>query len=384
VKILVVNWQDRLNPQSGGAEVHLHEIFGRLAAAGHDVTLLASGFRDAPPRIVLDGMQVHRVGGRHTFALRAAPYYRRMLASEGFDVVVEDLNKIPLFTPRWVGAPVVVLVHHLFGLTAFREASAPIAAATWVLEQPTGSMYRGIPTIAVSDSTRDDLVARGLRRDDIEVIYNGIDLDFFTPDPDRLRAEVPTFVYMGRLRRYKAVDLGIRAVGLLRDQGVHVRFVIGGKGPHQPALRELVGRLGLEDRVEFVGFVSEEHKRELLREAWANLYTSPKEGWGITNLEAGACGTPTVASDSPGLRESVVHELTGLLVPHGDVSALAAAMRRIAHSPAEVERMGTQAHEFAQRFSWDGAATLTERALRQACERRRPSTPPALSHGQRP
>ena len=363
MKLLVVNWQDRLNPQSGGAEIHVHETFGRLAARGHRVVLLASGWDGAPPRVELDGMEVHRVGGRHTFSAVAPGYYRRALAAERFDGVVEALNKVPLFTPRWTGRPNVLLVHHLFGTTAFREASFPVAAATWLLERPIGRVYRGTPTQAISRSTADDLVARGLRREDVRVIYPGVDLGFYTPDASVGRAAEPTFLYLGRLRRYKGVQLVLRAMAGLRDRGTAVRLLVGGKGDYEPALRRLASELRIEDRVEFLGFVTEERKRELLRTVWANVYPSPKEGWGITNLEAAGCGTPSVASDSPGLRESVVDGRTGILVPHGDVAALAGALGELARSPERVARLGAQALDFSRGFTWDRTADETEAHL---------------------
>ena len=99
--------------------------------------------------------------------------------------------------------------------------------------------------------------------------------------------------------------------------------------------------------------------------AWANVFPSPKEGWGITNLEAAACETPTIASDSPGLRESVLHGETGLLVPHGDVGALAAAMARLAAGRAEVDRLGRGARAFASTFTWERATALTEEHLEE-------------------
>jgi hypothetical protein len=136
LRILVVNWQDRENPLAGGAETHLHEIFGRLAAWGDDVTLLCSSFPGASPLAQLDGMETHRTGGRYSFAIQARRYFRSHLRHRPFDVIVEDLNKVPLFTPFWSGTPVVLLVHHLFGGTAFQEASLPVAAATWLLERP--------------------------------------------------------------------------------------------------------------------------------------------------------------------------------------------------------------------------------------------------------
>ena len=71
MKILVINWQDRENPQAGGAEVHLHEVFGRIAARGHQVDLLCSGFPDSEPETELDGIRVFRVGTRYTFPMHA-------------------------------------------------------------------------------------------------------------------------------------------------------------------------------------------------------------------------------------------------------------------------------------------------------------------------
>ena len=363
MKILVLNWQDLANPQSGGAEIHLHEIFGRLARRGHRVTLLCSGWPGAAPRAQADGMEIHRAGGRNTFSLSAPAYYRRHLAAERWDVVVEDLNKVPLFTPYWVRRPLVLLVHHLFGATAFREASAPFAAAAWLLERPIPLVYRGLPAQAVSESTADDLVARGLRRQDVTVIHNGVDLEFFSPDPRVPRFPEPTFLYVGRLKRYKRIDLAIEAASLLRARGVHVRLLVAGRGDELPRLRAQVERLGLGDRVSFEGFVTEERKRELLRACWATVLPSPKEGWGITNVEAAACGTPAVAADSPGLRESVVDGGTGRLVPYGDASALADALASLAADPALVARLGTGARRFAEGFSWEHAASLTEAHL---------------------
>ncbi len=366
MKLLVLNWQDRTNPQAGGAEVHLHEIFGRLAARGHRVSLLASGYRGAPARAVIDGIDVHRAGGRHTFNAVAPGYYRRHLESERFDLVVEALNKVPLFSPLWCGRPTVLLVHHLFGATAFREASFPVAAATWLLERPIGRVYRRSPAQAISRSTAEDMVARGLRESAIRVIYPGVELGFYTPDPAVPRLPQPTFLYLGRLRRYKGIQFVLRGVAALRDRGTPVRLLIGGKGDYEPELRRLAAELRLGDRVEFLGFVSEERKRELFRTVWANVFPSPKEGWGITNLEAAACATPTIASDSPGLRESVMHGRTGILVRHGDAGALAEAIGRLAASPAKVARLGAGALEFAQGFTWDGAAERTEEHLREA------------------
>src|SRR4029078_2753032 len=129
------------------------------------------------------------------------------------------------------------------------------------------------------------------------------------------------------------------------------RLESAGAGYCRPALEQLAASLDLGERVRFLGRVSEDEKLRLLRRAWALVFASPKEGWGITNLEAAACGTPVVASTSRGIRESVRHGETGYLVPHGDTAAMAAAMTQIARDPALVARLGVQARTFAETFT---------------------------------
>lgn len=359
MRILLVNWQDRENPQAGGAEIHLHEIFGRIAARGHHVTLLCGGWPGCPPRTILDGIDVHRVGTRHTFPFKARAYYEAHLARR-FDVIVEDVNKVPLYTPTWSSTPVVALVPHLFGGTAFQELAAPLAAAVWLAERPLGMMYRDVPFEAISESTRDDLAARGIPPERIAVIYPGIDTVGYTPDPGA-RSPRPLFSYLGRLKRYKGVHLVIEAFA--RMNRADAILEIAGAGDHRPALERLAASLDLHERVRFLGRISEPEKLALLRRSWALAFASPKEGWGITNLEAAACATPVVASNSPGIRESVVDGKTGYLVRHGDVDAMAAAMRRLADDRSLVERLGVQARRFAESFTWERAAEQTERHL---------------------
>ncbi|MDE2874042.1 MAG: glycosyltransferase family 4 protein [Gemmatimonadota bacterium] len=368
LRILVVNWQDRENPNAGGAEEHLHQVFGRLARRGHRVTLLCSGWEGCASTARIDGIDVHRTGGRYTFNLAAPLYRQRQLAEEDYDVAVEDLNKVPMLAPMWAGAGAdLLLVHHLFGATAFREANPLLATATWLFERIIPAAYRGLPCVAVSRSTREDLGRRGLDPSRIAVIRNGVELEGLGPAATRYSD--PTVVYLGRLKRYKRVDLVLSAVARLRRGGTRVKMIVAGKGDARPALEETARRLGIEDSVHFAGFVPDERKRELLSRSWVHALTSPKEGWGITSIEASACATPTVASDSPGLRETVRHGETGLLVPHGDVDALAAALGRVLQ-PETRDRMGRAARTMAELYTWRGVADAFEALLFSVVARR--------------
>ena len=330
--------------------------------------MLASGWRKCASMEMVQGIAVRRYGGRHTFALHGRGAVRRALAAERYDVVVEDINKLPLFLASVTRLPFFVIVPHLFGTTAFLEASWPVASVVWLAELPIPAMYRRASFQAISESTRDDLVARGVAKQAIRVVYPGVDTSLYTPDPTA-RAPTPTFLYVGRLKRYKGIDVAIRAIAEARRDDDRLRLEIVGSGDDLHRLQRLADRLGVADAVEFLGFVAEDVKIERLRRAWALVFPSPKEGWGISNVEAAGCGTPSVASDSPGLRESVLDGQTGMLVPHGDVGALAAALLRLGRDPDLVATYGSAARQFAELLSWDKTAAQTEAHLVETVER---------------
>ena len=368
LRILLLNWQDRENPEAGGAEVHLHEIFGRLAARGHAVRAVVSGWPGAAPSATLDGIDFQRVGDRYSYAWRARSAARGIVHGFTPDVLVEDINKVPLYSPRWAGVPVVALVPHLFGATAYAETSIPLATAVWAAERAIPRIYRDCSFQAISESTALDLTKRGLLARDITVIPPGIDHDTYRPGAATERAATPTLLYVGRLKRYKGLDVLFEALSQLSDRLPDARLVIAGRGSDERRLRRLVRRAGLAHRVRFPGYISEAEKVAWLRRAWAVVYPSPKEGWGMTNVEAAACGTPVIASDSPGLRESVAAGESGILAPHGDAAAWAASIREVLEKPSVRERLGTGGLAHAARFSWSRAADETEAHLYQSLE----------------
>jgi glycosyltransferase involved in cell wall biosynthesis len=373
VNILLVNWQDRANPHAGGAEVHLFEIFGRLAARGHRVRMVCSGWSGAAKTTNIDGIAIERVGGRDSFALLGRRAVHRAIAAEQPDILVEDINKLPLFLGTGTRLPICAIVPHLFGTTAFAEAAWPVAAIVWAAERPLPWAYRRAGFHAISESTRDDLVARGIRPERIRVIHPGVDSRRFTPGPSGRRSVVPSFLYVGRLKRYKGIAFALQALALARQQRPDLRMEIAGTGDYRSDLETIAAGLRLERAVVFHGFISEERKIDLMRSAWANVFPSPKEGWGITVIEAAACGTPSLASDSPGLRDSVCHGETGFLVPHGDIPALATRMVELADSTQLVARLGNRARQFAEGLTWERTAAETEQQLHDIIEQHSPA-----------
>lgn len=354
LRILVINWQDIRNPLSGGAEVHFHEIFRRVAAMGHPVTLLCSFFAGAAPEEEIDGIRIVRSGSRNFFNFSVPAAYRRLRRRQAFDVVIDDLNKIPFFTPCFVREPLLTIVHHLFGRSIYLEASLLPASYVYWSERLALRIYRRTPFAVVSESTRAELRQLGITSP-IELLPNAVDHDRYGVAPAE-RSPEPLICHLGRLKRYKSVEHLLRALPLVHAVLPATRLVIVGEGDHRPALEALAEELGIREAVRFTGQVSHEEKVCWLNRAWVAVNPSPKEGWGLTVIEANACGVPVVAADSPGLRDSVQDHETGLLYPYGEIETLAAGLITLLRDRELRERMGEAARRWAGTFSWDESA----------------------------
>ena len=113
MKILALNWQDLSNPLAGGAEVHLEELLGRILNKGHDVTLFCSGYQNSKSEEIINGIKIIRRGNRYNFNLVAPLYLRKLVRNGNFDVLIEDINKIPFYTPLYLDLPTLVVIPHL-------------------------------------------------------------------------------------------------------------------------------------------------------------------------------------------------------------------------------------------------------------------------------
>ncbi len=369
MRILALNWRDPRNPEAGGAEVHLHEILRRAAASGHEVVQVSQASGGLPREEVLDGVRILRRGGRFTFNIGLASWCRRNLDLHSMDLVVEDLCKLPFFAPRWSPVPVLVVVPHLFGTTAYREVALPLALYVNLLESLVPRAYAGCRFVAISESTKRDLERRGIPGGSIDVVPCGMDADAYSPDPS-VRVEPGSILYVGRIKKYKGIQFLLEAVALLGRRGVPARLRVVGSGDYLGRLRDRAGALGISSSVEFTGFVEEAAKLTELRRAWVAALPSEKEGWGLTVVEANACGTPVVASDSDGLRDSVRHGETGLLVPHGNAEALADALQSILGDASLRARLSDGGLAWARSFTWERTAEGTISAMERAASSR--------------
>ena len=360
MRILVFNWQDLDNPLAGGAEVHFHQVFSRIASLGHEITLFCSGYPGARPDEVRDGIRIIRQGGRNLFNYQVPYAYRTRFRRMGFDLVVDEMNKIPFMTPLFVREPILGICHHLFGKSIFIEANPAIAAYVYGMEALALRVYRaaGTPFVLSSPSTYNDFSSRGFTAERISIVNLAVDHSTFrvTGVP---KSATPLVGHFGRLKRYKSVDVLLRAMVLARQTIYDLRAVIVGDGDDRTRLESLAQELGLSDAVQFTGFVAAEEQVEWMQKVWVAVATSAKEGWGMTTTEANACGTPVVASDVPGLRDSVRDGTTGLLYPYGDHVALAERLVNVLQNPGLRDTLAHGSINYAAEFTWDAAAEKT-------------------------
>jgi glycosyltransferase involved in cell wall biosynthesis len=207
----------------------------------------------------------------------------------------------------------------------------------------------------VSQSTLDDFKHRGYDTTNFSIIYNALNESNF-PFAITNKDIVPSITYFGRLKKYKSVDHLFYAFANVVKKYPTAMLKIIGKGDFRETLERLANRLGISKNVVFLGFVTEEVKAKELASSYIVVNTSLKEGWGITNIEANACGTPVISANVPGLRDSVKDGQSGLLYEYGSIDELTNCILKILDNESLRLQLSAGAIEWAKSFSWNIAA----------------------------
>ena len=351
LRVLIFNWRDTKHIWAGGAEVYLHEMAKRWVTAGHSVTLFCGNDGHDPRNERIDGVNIIRRGGMYTVYIWAFLYY--VLKFRGrFDVIIDSENGIPFFTPLFTRPPVFLLIHHIHQDLFRSNLYFPMDKIAMFLEGKLMPLvYSNSKIITVSESSRKDILALGFfKSKNISVVNPGIDPALFYTSP---KTRYPSFVYLGRIRAQKNIDVAIRAFASVVKKYPKARLSIAGWGDKLEELSKLAQSLKLAKSVKFLGRVSDKKRVRLLGRSWAMLQPSSFEGWGITVIEANACGTPVIAADVPGLRDSVLHDESGILVPVKNEYSLAETMKLLISLPDYRARLSSNALAWSTNFNWD-------------------------------
>lgn len=355
-KILIFNWRDMRHEYAGGAEVYVQRISENWVANGHEVTIFCGNDTRSPGNEIVGGVKIIRRGGFYLVYFWAFIYY--MLYFRGkFDVIIDCQNGIPFFTPLFAREPIFCLMHHVHQEVFRVSLSSHLSALAMFLEKELmPRVYEGISFITVSESSRMEIKAIGLGKAGICVVNPGVDIKRLIPGK---KSEKPVILYLGRLKAYKSIDILIRAFRVVISEEKDATLIIAGSGEEDESLKRLAASFGLsENNVKFTGKISEKEKISLLRKAWVLVNPSFMEGWGIVTIEAAACATPVVASDVPGLRDSVKNFETGYLACYGDVKSFSDCIIKIIKDKKLRRRMGIRARLWAENFDWEKSSRL--------------------------
>jgi len=360
-RILIFNWRDTRHKFAGGAEVYVQEIAKCWVKKGNSVTIFSGNDSFSPRAEIIDGIEIIRRGGFYAVYIWAFVYY--ILRFKGkYDVIIDCQNGIPFFAPFYAREPVYCLMHHVHQEVFRRSLSKPLSMLASFMEKKLMPLvYRKTPFITVSRSSRREMEMLGLGEAGIQVINPGVDLKNLIWGE---KSEKPIILYLGRLKAYKSIEVLIKAFQLVIKQMPEAILIIAGSGEEEKNLKKTVKDLNLtKKQVIFKGKVSEVHKIRLLQEAWVLANPSFMEGWGIVTIEANACGTPVVASDVSGLRDSVRNPEAGYLVAYGDVEGFAENILKIIKNKHLRDKMGSEGIVWARNFNWQKSSEQFFRAF---------------------
>jgi len=334
----------------GGAEVLTHEVAKRWVRAGHDVTLFTSEFPNCKLEEVVDGVRVVRAGGKYSVYWRAKKYYKKCFSKENYDIVIDEINTYPFLTPKFVNneEKVIALIFQLAREYWFYETPFPInCIGYYYLENRWLKNYVDIPTVTISESTRQDLTDLGSR--DVFVVSVGLNFKPLEKVPEK--EKFPVIAYVGRLVRAKRPDHAVEAFKIAKGKLPNAELWIIGDGYIKKELEKLAC-----DGVRFFSNLSNEERRELMKRAWVLVNPSVREGFGLNVIEANALGVPCVAYDVPGLRDSVQNGETGLVVESGNVQALTEGLFKVLGDEELNRKLSENSLEYSRNFSWDKTA----------------------------
>ena len=358
--ILILSWRGLEHPNSGGAEQVTFEHAKAWVKAGHDVILFTSYFEGATREDILNGVKILR-RGRQFFEVQIRAFFWYIFGKHPkFDLVIDEFHGIPFFTPLYVRSRKLAFIHEVarevWGLNPWPRPFNFIPSFFGTLFEPWifKLFYKRMPFMTVSNSTKNDLMAMGIPRENITIVNNGVNLDLPKMIPSKETQK--TAIYLGAISEDKGTIDAVHAFGQIERKDDQWQYWVVGRGTKDLVrrLKILAQKYNIESKITFWGRVSDRKKFELLAKAHVLINPSAHEGWGLVNIEANAAGTPVVGYNVHGLRESI-KDSTGVLVDKGDFKKLAEGVIRMVNDKGKYEMFRKNALSWSKRFTWEKA-----------------------------
>ncbi|TSC88424.1 MAG: Glycosyl transferase family protein [Microgenomates group bacterium Gr01-1014_16] len=346
----MLSWRGPRHPNAGGAEIVTLEHLKAWANAGHQVFWFTSGTPSLPPEEIIDQIHIIRRGFQILQVQLEAVLWYLFSPHPKFDLVVDQFHGIPFFTPLFVRTKKLAFIHEVakevWWINHLRFPVNYLFGAIGFFLEPFifKLFYRRIPFFTVSQSTKNDLVDWSIPPSHIHIIPNGV----ISLPANFPKEKKPTVIFLGAIAKDKGIEDALVAI---RPQW---QFWVVGKGEDK-----YLSSLQIPQNVKFWGFVDEHKKFELLARAHVMLNPSVREGWGLVNIEANSVGTPVVAYDVPGCRDSIKHQITGFLCPKGDIICLSQTITKLIRDQSLYRQISTSAKSWSKEFTWDKSTHLS-------------------------
>lgn len=365
MNILILNWRDIKNEWAGGGEVYIFELAKRWVKMGHTVNLLCGQDirKNLPDEEKIDGVTVSRKGGRYSLYFWAAWYYLTKFR-KSCDVIIDVQNGMPFFSVLYSRKPKVSVVYHVHDKQFFLELPFPLNVVGYVIERYIFPLfYSHVQIMAISKTTREALTKLGFPKDHIHIVYSGMTNHGAKSSAKQRKFIQPTILYLGRIKKYKRVDMLIKLMPKILENVPNARLLIAGWGTEASTIADMSMRSITRRRVKIIGPVSESEKKQLLERSWVFVNPSIGEGWSISVIEANIYRTPAVAFRVHGLSESIQNGETGYLVKNEE--ELIEKICDILKDEKLRISLSNNARKWAETFNWDIASTKSLQLIRR-------------------
>jgi glycosyltransferase involved in cell wall biosynthesis len=358
MKILWLTWKDHTHPAAGGAEMVSKELTQRMAREGHDVTMLTSAHHGALRREKHKGVNIIRVGqNRYSHPVQAALFYISRLRNK-FDMVIEEVNAAPYFSVLFGRqAKRFLFYHHLERDVWLFEAPPPLSHLGYYVLEPAMTRILGaakVPLITVSESTKADMARYGFAPERTHIISEGIELEPLADLQAVTKYDQPTMLSLGALRAMKRTLDQVKAFEIAKKRLPQLKLKIAGSASdaYGQMVLAYIAKSPHKADIEYLGRVSTAEKLELMRRCHFITFSSIREGWCLVVTEAASQGTPAVAYDVPGLRDSIRQGQTGLITKANPASLAEGIVTLLKDSPL-YERMRYQGWEWSKQITFE-------------------------------
>lgn len=356
-RVIFISWKDIKNPQAGGAEIVQHELAKRLVKSGHEVISLTPGFDTSTENDQIDGVQIIRVGKSVLSFVKLAKYYKDKLHKEN-DILIDVFNCFGSFGFLF-NEKSFLLIHHVQGKIWLHERKFPfifpVNLVGWLAEKIQlfliARLYKG-KMITVSNSTKSELTEYGFKKDKIQIITEGVDIlraDKLYKKSD----DIFNVLFIGRLVSMKKPLDSVKAFEIFNKKFPKSKMYIAGDGNQKGKIQSYLEKRNLTAHINYLGRISNDEKLEVMRKSHVLLVSSVKEGWGLVVTEANSQGTPAIAYNTSGLRDSVIDGKTGLICKKNTPKDMALQIEKVYNNRELLHKLSISAYEFSADYSYD-------------------------------